>query len=583
MIQGTETPRALTSEAFQNAAGPITFRNRTLALFAIPSFSIVMLSNPARLGGSLIEWFLIGCLAYVVTVLVLLCFRATVLPQTNRKPNWWLTVVAFFVAGALRGLAVWSVGRAWGIIPDSDLLFRMTSGFLLVLGGMSTLAIYEASRIKQEEQLAALQLQTTRLDELRGGIRERIRISQEELVEKVRGILQPIVAQLRTDLKSADAKSAVNTIQNAVDQLVRPLSREMGSAGSDFEKSIVEGARATSARRLKETWPKRVQASSMMVPALAVFATMTTAPGPLALYVPAAAFLAFLTVTVLVFAVFQFTRAVTAGLWWPVWAAFLISVAPAALAPLLAKTVLDALGWVTPSANWFQFGLVLASTVVIAFLMQLVRTQRAGHEQKLRNVVRDLSVLNSQLRQEVWFDRRRTAAVLHGPIQASLYASAMRINPAEKLSPEMVEAVERDIATALAKLDGSNMIEPFESVMAQIQEVWEGVAEVRLEAIPVELKHVFENNPTASSCSLEIIREAVSNAVKHGKASIIEVSIRLTGESFLSIEVRNNGKMVPDDKRAGYGSEILDEVAFEWSLDNLPAGVILKALVAIQK
>ena len=583
MIQGTETPRALTSEAFQNAAGPITFRNRTLALFAIPSFSIVMLSNPARLGGSLIEWFLIGCLAYVVTVLVLLCFRATVLPQTNRKPNWWLTVVAFFVAGALRGLAVWSVGRAWGIIPDSDLLFRVTSGFLLVLGGMSTLAIYEASRIKQEEQLAALQLQTTRLDELRGGIRERIRISQEELVEKVRGILQPIVAQLRTDLKSEDAKSAVNTIQNAVDQLVRPLSREMGSAGSDFEKSIVEGARATSARRLKETWPKRVQASSMMVPALAVFATMTTAPGPLALYVPAAAFLAFLTVTVLVFAVFQFTRAVTAGLWWPVWAAFLISVAPAALAPLLAKTVLDALGWVTPSANWFQFGLVLASTVVIAFLMQLVRTQRAGHEQKLRSVVRDLSVLNSQLRQEVWFNRRRTAAVLHGPIQASLYASAMRINPAEKLSPEMVEAVERDIATALAKLDGSNMIEPFESVMAQIQEVWEGVAEVRLEAIPVELKHVFENNPTASSCSLEIIREAVSNAVKHGKASIIEVSIRLTGESFLSIEVRNNGKMVPADKRAGYGSEILDEVAFEWSLENLPAGVILKALVAIQK
>jgi signal transduction histidine kinase len=583
MIQGTETPRALTSEAFQNAAGPITFRNRTLALFAIPSFSIVMLSNPARLGGSLIEWFLIGCLAYVVTVLVLLCFRATVLPQTNRKPNWWLTVVAFFVAGALRGLAVWSVGRAWGIIPDSDLLFRVTSGFLLVLGGMSTLAIYEASRIKQEEQLAALQLQTTRLDELRGGIRERIRISQEELVEKVRGILQPIVAQLRTDLKSADAKSAVNTIQNAVDQLVRPLSREMGSAGSDFEKSIVEGARATSARRLKETWPKRVQVSSMMVPALAVFATMTTAPGPLALYVPAVAFLAFLTVTVLVFAVFQFTRAVTAGLWLPVWVAFIFSLAPAALAPLLAKTVLDALGWVTPSANWFQFGLVLASTVVIAFLMQLVRTQRAGHEQKLRNVVRDLSVLNSQLRQEVWFNRRRTAAVLHGPIQASLYASAMRINPAEKLSPEMVEAVERDIATALAKLDGSNMIEPFESVMAQIQEVWEGVAEVRLEAIPGELKHVFENNPTASSCSLEIIREAVSNAVKHGKASIIEVSIRLTGESFLSIEVRNNGKMVPADKRAGYGSEILDEVAFEWSLENLPAGVILKALVAIQK
>jgi signal transduction histidine kinase len=221
--------------------------------------------------------------------------------------------------------------------------------------------------------------------------------------------------------------------------------------------------------------------------------------------------------------------------------------------------------------------------VVIAFLMQLIRTQRAGHEQQLRTVVHDLSVLNSQLRQEVWFNRRRTAAVLHGPIQASLYASAMRINPSEKLSPEMVEAVERDIATALAKLDGSNMIEPFESVMTQIQEVWEGVAEVRIETISAELNDLFANNPTASSCSLEIIREAVSNAVKHGKASIIEVSVRPTGQTFLSLEVRNNGKMVTANKRDGYGSEILDEVAFEWSLENLPAGVILKALVAIQK
>lgn len=583
MIQAAETPRAKTSEAFQSAAGPITFRNRTLALFAIPSFAIVLFSNPARLGGSLIEWFLLGCLAYAVTVLVLLGFRATVLPQTERKPNWWLTILAFLVAGVLRGLAVWLVGREWGLVPESDLLFRMTSGFLLVLGGMSTLAIYEASRIKQEEQLAALHLQTTRLDELRGGIRERIRISQAELLEKVRAILQPIVAQLRTDLQSSDSKSAVNTIQNAVDKLIRPLSREMGSAGSDFEKALIKDARETSVGRVKGTWPKRLQVSSMMVPALAVFATMTTAPGPLALYVAESAFLAFLAVMLLVFTVFEFARFATSRMWLPIWAALILSLVPAVISPLLAKITLDALGWVTPVSNWFQFGLVLSCTVVISFLMQVVRTQRAGHEQKLRAVIYDLSVLNSQLRQEVWFNRRRTAAVLHGPIQASLYASAMRINPAEKLSPEMVEAVERDIATALSKLDGSNMIEPFESVMTQIQEVWEGVAEVRLEAIPAELKTVFAHNPTASSCSLEIIREAVSNAVKHGKASIIDVSIRLTGESFLSIEVRNNGKMVPADKRAGYGSEILDEVAFEWSLENLPAGVILKALVAIQK
>ena len=175
----TPTPKAKTSEAISSAAGPITFRNRTLALFAIPSFAVVLLSNLSRLGGSLIQWFLIGCIAYAVTIAVLLVFRATILPATERAPKPWLTIIAFLVAGSIRGLAVWVGGLNWGIIPESDLLFRVSSGFLLVMGGMSTLAIYEASRIKQDDQLSALNMQRTRLDELRGGIRERIRISQQ--------------------------------------------------------------------------------------------------------------------------------------------------------------------------------------------------------------------------------------------------------------------------------------------------------------------------------------------------------------------------------------------------------------------
>lgn len=583
MSSSAQTPKAKTSEAFQNVAGPITFRNRTLALFAIPSFSIVLLSNPARLGGSFVDWFLIGCLAYVVTIAVLLVFRATVLPDTERRPRWLLTTFAFFVAGAIRGYCVWLVGTSWGIVPESDLLFRVASGFLLVLGGMGTLAIYEASRIKQEEQLNALQMQTTRLDELRGGIRERIRISQEELLTKVRAILQPIVAQLRTDLKSSNSASAVTTIQNAVDKLIRPLSREMGTAGSDFEKSLVEDARATSAGRNKGVWPKRVQASSMMVPALAVFATLTTAPGPLFLFVPTSAIFAFILVMTIVLVVYQLWRLLSTKMWLPIWAAFLVALVPAAAVPAISMATLDSLGWVTPVSSWYQYGLVLACTVLVSFLMQVVRTQRAQHEQQLRGVIRDLSVLNSQLRQEVWFNRRRTAAVLHGPVQASLYASAMRMKPDEKLSPETVEAIEADIATALAKLDGSNMIEPFASVLAQIQEVWEGVCDVATGEISDQVMQILEANPTAASCSLEIIREAVSNAVKHGGANKIQISVELASEGFVEIQVSNNGKPVSEGRSVGYGSEILDEVAFEWALQNEDERVVLKALVAIQK
>lgn len=579
----TPTPKAKTSEAISSAAGPITFRNRTLALFAIPSFAVVLLSNLSRLGGSLIQWFLIGCIAYAVTIAVLLVFRATILPATERAPKPWLTIIAFLVAGSIRGLAVWLVGLNWGIIPESDLLFRVSSGFLLVMGGMSTLAIYEASRIKQDDQLSALNMQRTRLDELRGGIRERIRISQQELLAKVRAILEPIVAQLRSDLQSSDSQSAVNTIQNAVDQLIRPLSREMGSSGSDFEQTVVADARAVSASKLKSTWPKRVQASSMMVPALSVFATLTTAPGPLSLYVASSAFFAFVMVMLLVTITFEFFRAVTTRLWLPVWLALLVALVPALLVPLMCKALLDGLGWITPAASWLQFGLVLSLTVGLSFLMQVVRTQRASHELQLKAVIRDLSLLNSQLRQEVWFNRRRTAAVLHGPVQAALYSSAMRIKPNSTLQPEMVSLIESDIATALAKLDGSNLVEPFQEVLQQIKDVWEGIAEVSIERVSPEVQQVLDTNPTAASCALEIIREAVSNAIKHGDASRIHIAVEQSSSAFIDVKVSNDGRALIAGSPKGYGSEILDEVAFEWSINNVENRVVLTALVAIQK
>ncbi len=582
-MRSATTPRVKISEAIQSVAGPVSFKNRTLALFAIPSFSVVMFANPARLAGSLLEWFLIGCIAYAVTVMVLLLFKATVLPARPRKPNWWLTTLAFFAAGALRGYCVWLVGREWGIVPESDLLFRITSGFLLVLGGVGGLAIYEASRIRQAEQLAALHLQTAKLDELRGGIRERIRVSQQELVNKIRGILEPIVAQLLTDIARSDSTSALNTIREAVDQLIRPLSREMGSAGSNFEQSLVANALASTVKISKSVLPKRVFAGSMMVPSLALFATITTAPGPLALYIEGSALEAFLISILLIFASFQILKSATSKLSLPIWAALLVSLAPAFIGPLLIKITLDALGWVTPASSWYQFALVLFCTVILAFLMQLTRTQRAEHERNLRVVVHDLGVLNSQLRQEVWFNRRRTAAVLHGPIQASLYASAMRIKPGEKISQEMSATVERDIALALAKLDGSNMIEPFDSVLEQITEVWDGIAQISVVEQPLDLREALERNPTAAACALEIIREAVSNAIKHGSAGKITISLSLADTNFIALAIANDGLALSKQRVAGYGSQILDEVTYEWSLESLPTGVELKALVAIQK
>ena len=574
------TPRARTSEAIQSAAGPTTFKTRTLALFAIPSFAVVILSNQSRLGGEIWQWVALGCIAYAVTISVLLAFRFTVLPASDRAPKISLTMVAFFAAGTIRGFVVWLVGNEWGLIPPDDLLFRITTGFLLVFGGLSTLSIFEASRIRQIRSLNALESEKANLDDLRLGIRERIRESQRELLAKVEEIIRPIVEQLRSDLTVAGSKSAAQNIQVAVDNLIRPMSREMGQAGSAFEQSLMQDVVAVSNLKSQRNWPKAVAIGSMMVPALTVFAVLTTAIGPLSLALGTNAAFAFVLVvasTGLVSWAWQrLFRAVNAA----IWIALLVSLVPAALVPITSEFTLGLFGWSLPAAVIQQYSVLLLFTILISFALQIGRTLRAQNEEQLKGIVHELGVLNSQLRQEVWFNRKRAAAVLHGPVQAALYASAMRLKTQSISNEELTRTLQADIEKALARLDSSNSIEPFESVLEQIEDVWQGLAKVSHQSISAGTKAALDANPTAASCVLEIVREAVSNAIKHGKASEIELQVEAT-EQFLQVTVQNNGAPLSPDAVAGYGSQILDEVCYEWSLVTEKSLTFLRASVAI--
>ena len=65
------------------------------------------------------------------------------------------------------------------------------------------------------------------------------------------------------------------------------------------------------------------------------------------------------------------------------------------------------------------------------------------------------------------------------------------------------------------------------------------------------------------------MREAVSNAVKHGNADEIEITAKLN-DGVIDLQVINNGKP-PTEKQAstGYGTRILNELTLSWSLREI--------------
>jgi two-component sensor histidine kinase len=69
-------------------------------------------------------------------------------------------------------------------------------------------------------------------------------------------------------------------------------------------------------------------------------------------------------------------------------------------------------------------------------------------------------------------------------------------------------------------------------------------------------------------CVNEICKEAVSNAVRHGEASSIVISIDRSSDELLIIEAADNGRGVSSDAIPGVGSRMLDDLTIDWSIAN---------------
>ena len=580
MAEKFSTPKTSLREAINNASGPVALSNRVLWQFAPISFLLVLVSNPSRLSGSYLEWALVATVGLIATAAVLLAFRLTLLPSTpGREPKRLVTSIAYLIAGLVRGTSVYLTGAALGIMPPGEFTFRLIGGPLFVYGAISMLAIFNASRIRHENTLAELEVEKAELDELRGGIRERIRLQRADLLKRVQNALTPVVDEVKTQLQSSPSELS-NRLRDVVETVVRPLSHDIGK-GSKLDEEVNTISNRAALAKTKSRFPTRLSLGAMIVPELTGFATASIAIAANAINFPDAALQGSVISLLAVYLGYKIVQTLFQRVWAPFVVALLFSIATAVVVSLFTGLILLQFGLVIAETLLLQFILSQVVLTLITFYMQFVRTQRRDAEVEMTRVVSDLAILNSQLRQEVWLNRRRIASILHGSVQAALYASAIKLAKVESPTQEDIDSVQQDIASAISKLESGEVGETFEYVLQQIRDVWDGAVEVELPEMTPEILAQLESNQVASACAAEVVREAVSNAVKHGKAEHIVIALERTNPHLLGITVTNDGQPLPAEIEAGYGSSILDEVAFTWQLENRGGYTVLGAAIAI--
>jgi len=552
--------RPTAKRLFQQVGSRYALSNQALILFLVPAFGVGLIFDQTR-SDSTVEYRLISTtIGYLATIAPLLIARIF-LPNKPRRSRPALIMMIFMLAGLVRGATLLEFSILSGEFQEGELLYRLVGGPLFTLVSLTLNAILASNYARHKEALLMLAAERLRLQVRSAGVLARVQQQQEELVAKVETLIRPAVRKIQDTFSTDSSEAVISSLRDAADEVVRPLSREVAE-GSDELNFGSEPA----AVRFKSALPKRVILGEFLIPFWA--ATMTLgllASSTVLLEEPLTALIVLTLIFGLIFGFGRLMQILTSKLEIPTLAAWLI--VPLSYAfPLSAFFVLKPLlNMQSTNAQIFTmlfFEFILGA---LLFFSQLVQLQRRETTERLEDVNKQLEVISSRLSQELWLNRKRMASLLHGPVQASLYAAAMGMAQTSNPTAEYLAKVQKDIESALEQLNNPNRLESetLVSVLNQIRDLWSDSVEIKIE-IADELEQAITSEPLTCEATIELTRELVTNSIKHGKANRVQVSISIIDNSRFGVEVIDNGSAPDPEAEPGYGTKVLNELSLKW-------------------
>ena len=231
----------------------------------------------------------------------------------------------------------------------------------------------------------------------------------------------------------------------------------------------------------------------------------------------------------------------------------------------------------TVSVLSVSFSIAIAWAIAV---VQIIERRRRIAEQELLDTNEQMQISISQMRQELWLYRRNLIWVIHGPLQSALISAALKLQAPEPLSAREMIDLRSHIDSAYATLDSADHVGPdFSSFLTSLCQLWHGLCTITTSDPQDLTPRIDESLPTAAAAT-EIVREAVGNAIRHGGATTVVISLDSDDERLLSIVVTDNGTGVVEGASPGLGSDLFDALAFRWSRETYTHGTTVRAEVA---
>ena len=553
------------------ATGPALVSWPVLALVVVWSTVLSLLGSGSTATGSLAARALIAFVAGLAACAVVL---GAWLLGLRRLEGFTRIVIALLTvagAGLTRGFVVQAGFVAMGFSDGSTAgyvarmvpsLFTISFAFLVGAAGVAAVNDYRDTAglllAEQKRLVALLESSASRIEE-----------RQTDALDQVRNRLD---AELRT-LALETTPSAVTALESLAGDVVRPLSHSLAREIPRWDAEIPMGAPRV---RWIDVWREPVPSAAIRPLVLPAALLVIALPAGALVYSPGNG------VTTVLAGLAVLIGVLAAGrLWlvrWPphraslVWLSVLAVLVVAAFLTSRAAAIGerdDPSAGAIPSLALFVvpvFGLIVATVSMIGARMRSITAELATTTAQLKwNLAR--------IHTQQWEQSGRLSRALHGPVQSMLHARLLRLRKeldSGAVSPVGLEDLERDLQEALTSALAPAQPRPLADVLTDVADTWQGLAAVAWTVDPAAAACI-DRDPLCTQVLADLASEAVSNAVRHGKATRVDVEVDLDdkGDALVRLRVTDNGS-VPDTEGAGLGTTLLTRCTYDWSLSRGP-------------
>lgn len=538
--------------------------------FAMPVYFLLSLAFDVFLNNSWrFEWLVIAITSYLAAATLAILLKTLLVDRLfAKRATWFLNLIIFAVVGAFKNSLVGWLSLMFGLVEQVDWTFRILGGASLAFAVLIGFVYLLGARVEHNGAMAELGSTRAKLVALRSQAPIVLAAERDALLKQTQETILPRLDAIKRSLiGNSERVTVVDDLRELVKQQVRPLSESLSKAAENLSAISVPPLEIKRSHRFLQD---RQQLKLLIRPAA------------MALFVLTGNF----TITFIVLGANVAPWALIYSL--PVLAIIAVAkaVVPASwkVKPSTAILVLTLIGFNASHAIYWplkEFShnfqqdllllLVVSNTMANVIGFAYSKSVDLDRIEAVNQITRENNSLAREaalFEQKMWIARRNWSFVVHGTVQAALTAAIARLSSSERLEQYQIDLVRQDLARAADALSKTPETEVDLSVaLGNLVSTWKGICEIKFE-ISERANRSLARDANARMCVNEICKEAVSNAVRHGEAKRIVISIDRSADELLIIEAADDGRGFWGSANSGVGSRMFDDLTVEWSISN---------------